>query len=810
MFRSSNTRKLTVARSLTDLTPKLFRPGSAASRRKVLHSRLLAGPSHYGWLLFLFLCPGLLGAEELPPVQVAAASDGSAVASMDLSDPTKFPFSSTGKWKGYLDFLGKPGTERSLGQPDLFLPLLQDKNDMTFFNLRGQLQFDDTDVHEYNIGLGHRHMFSEWILGGYGYYDKRHTQLGNSYNQFTGGLELMSVDWAFRMNGYLPENKTETSATPNTNATVIRPGDQIKVQIDGFVQEKALPGLDGEVGYLLPIPWDDRYELRAYAGGYHFIGEDNFESVTGPRGRVEWRAYDLPILGPGSRFMMGVEAQWDEPRGSQAFGLASLRIPFDVFADKSKRKGLKGLDRRMLQPVIRDVDVVTSERDHTEITDALNKAGNAYTKVVEIDLTDPNTDTAEKVQAEIDRIKAELPDDTILFEYHGDGDPTKLDERGDGVERHYLNLDGADGFTVPNGDTFTSAGQNLTVGYRSQWLGAGTVGYNPNGTPVGFMKSGCSNPQNNHRLVEDSLLGIQPGGQANGFALDATGCGYGSLIQGNKDPGTRYLTNMYVMNSRKTGVLVSGLGVELIIADSTFTGNTFDADTSSLRSDLEDYDGALAARTGARIVADNLTIRDNHWRGVTSLGGTGPSYIKITNSTVTNSTVLGSFHNGLTADNNGELYAENLEVKGFKNGVFVRGNKSTLTIIDSTVSGNQDYGLHIEDGIKSTLIAENLEIYGNQIAGVGAESSTNEVKPEEKNVVRISHSRIYENGAGLYVDFTGHVDISHSQIFDNTAGDGYGIRVRREGTVVADYVDDYREYRRRRGYPGWQQTHHHE
>ena len=146
---------------------------------------------------------------------------------------------------------------------------------MTFLNIRGQLQFDNTDVHEYNIGLGHRHMFTDWILGGYGYFDHRNTQLNNAYRQFTGGLELMSVDWAFRMNGYLPENKTETDASGAT-VSVIRPGDQIKVQIDGLVQEKALPGLDGEVGYLLPIPWKAYTavfdETRVYAGGYHFLG----------------------------------------------------------------------------------------------------------------------------------------------------------------------------------------------------------------------------------------------------------------------------------------------------------------------------------------------------------------------------------------------------------------------------------------------------------------------------------------------------------------------------------------------------------
>ena len=63
--------------------------------------------------------PGSIGAEGLAldvptaPVHVAVASVDSAAMTVDLSDPSKFPFSSTGKWTGYLEFLGKPGTERS-------------------------------------------------------------------------------------------------------------------------------------------------------------------------------------------------------------------------------------------------------------------------------------------------------------------------------------------------------------------------------------------------------------------------------------------------------------------------------------------------------------------------------------------------------------------------------------------------------------------------------------------------------------------------------------------------------------------------
>ena len=473
------------------------------------------------------------------PVQVAATSAESAEMTVDLSDPTKFPFSSTGKWKGYLEFLGKPGTERSLGQPDLFLPFLQDANDMTFLNIRGQLQFDNTDVHEYNIGLGHRHMFQEWILGGYGYYDHRNTQFNNAYRQFTGGLELMSVDWAFRVNGYLPENKTETVMS-GVNVSVIRPGDQINVQVDGIVQEKALPGIDGEVGYLLPIPWEAYRavfdETRVYAAGYHFFSEDQFDSVTGPRGRVEWRAYDLPVLGPGSRFMMGVEAQWDEPRGSQAFGLFSLRIPFDVFADKSTRKQLTGLDRRMLQPVIRDVDIVTSEHNvPAEILPALNWQGKVITKGRDVN---PGDDLQEVID--------EHDDEVTLLVLHGDAD--EVEEVGNGEFRHLIETGEV---TLGEDHTLTSAGKVVTLGFNSQWLGAGSIDYTPAGTPVGLKGSG---------LGFESVISMGPGSHLNAMTVDGSGSTEATVRI--EHPGNYLVTDTMIQNDGSGGGGAYGLHVD--------------------------------------------------------------------------------------------------------------------------------------------------------------------------------------------------------------------------------------------------------
>ena len=713
--------QLDVTRSLPHTHNRITGPGSAARHWMRFRSRLtlMLGPS---LLLLLPWSPVL--AQDLPmaPVHVAAPSADSVEMTVDLSDPTKFPLSSTGKWTGYLDFLGKPGTERSLGQPDLFLPLLQDKNDMTFFNLRGQLQFDNTDVSEYNIGLGHRHMFQEWIIGGYGYFDHRNTQLNNAFRQFTGGLELMSVDWAFRINGYLPENKTETM-TSGADFSVIRPGDQINVQVDGIVQEKALPGLDGEVGYLLPIPWKAYTavfdETRVYAGGYHFLGEGQFESVTGPRGRVEWRAYDLPVLGPGSRFMMGVEAQWDEPRGSQAFGLASLRIPFDVFSDKSTRKQLTGLDRRMLQPVIRDVDIVTSEADVTEILPALNQAGQAYTLVKEPDVTGL---TDSEKEAAIQAVLDEYQDDIVLV-IPKDGDNGGMITLTNSIVLHRnQTLGGAGGVG------------GFRVNYRHSLLGPGSIGYTPAGAAKGFLAG------SGFATEKISMINMAPDTEVNGLTLNANKTAENAIrIRGNEDevgiisadPGKRWVANSHLDNADKYPLLVRGPAIEVDVDNSHFT-------RGGRKAGMQVREFAIA------------DIRNSHFYNNSEQG-----LLIIEDAIVTISD--SSFYNN---------FADGIEIS----------LDSELTMVRSEVYDNRVSGILIFDG--AIVDISDSAIYDNRSDGVRATTWNGLVAgggtPERQSDITLDTVTIHGNGDGANwygIKSEGaQITVINSRVFDNEGG----------------------------------------
>jgi hypothetical protein len=266
------------------------------------------------------------------------------------------------KWGPSVDFEVKPGTERSLGEVDLFAPLAQSDDTLLFGNMRARL--DDNDSVEGNFGIGVRHMLaSGWNIGAFGYYDRRRTDFDNIFNQVTIGFEALGRDFDFRANAYLPVGDTMKGEVVSGGGLSVANlvGSTVQVTTSGgtLTGEQALHGFDAEIGWRVPL-WQEKLDkvMRLYAGMFHFDG-DGVEDVTGPRLRAELTMYEVPGLWEGARLTFGAEYQWDDVRGSQAFALARLRIPLqkDAGANNQSMQEL-----RMTERVVRDVDVVTDQR----------------------------------------------------------------------------------------------------------------------------------------------------------------------------------------------------------------------------------------------------------------------------------------------------------------------------------------------------------------------------------------------------------------------------------------------------------------
>ncbi len=280
----------------------------------------------------------------------------------DKPAPADQTFSIWPKWGPFLDVEGKVGTKRSLGELDLFVPLVQDERTMLFGNAR--FRVDDQSSYEGNFGLGVRRMLEGgWNIGTYGYYDRRRSPNANFFNQLTFGAELLGTNFDLRANSYWPIGTTQQQVGPATTgpstATVLVGGAlQVFTPATMGNIEYAMRGFDAEAGVRIPItPAESPYHLRFYAGGFYFDTPSGVTPVvSGPRLRLEFTDYAVPGLWGGTRFSVGGEWQTDEVRGSQFFAGLRLRVPLQ---GEPRRASFTMQERRMTDPIVRDVDIVS-------------------------------------------------------------------------------------------------------------------------------------------------------------------------------------------------------------------------------------------------------------------------------------------------------------------------------------------------------------------------------------------------------------------------------------------------------------------
>ncbi len=290
---------------------------------------------------------------RLSGVLAAMVLSGALHATSATAQPVpSAPASLPAKWGPHIDLEGKLGSERHIGEADVFYPLWQNGATMLFGNLKARL--DDNASREGNYGLGLRHMLENgWNLGTYGYFDRRRTEHHNYFNQITAGVEALSLDWDFRANAYIPEGRRShpvdslNTAKFEGTTVVFRGG-----------EERSLRGFDIEAGWRVPVfDGTDSKQIRIYGGGYRFYA-DSVNPVQGPRGRAEMVFDEIPELWEGSRLAVGAEMQHDAPRGATTFVSMRLRIPLQIFGSGGSPSRLTPMERRMTDPVVRDIDVV--------------------------------------------------------------------------------------------------------------------------------------------------------------------------------------------------------------------------------------------------------------------------------------------------------------------------------------------------------------------------------------------------------------------------------------------------------------------
>ena len=282
------------------------------------------------------------------------------------------------KYPATVDVFGGVTGDGPGGGLELIAPFAEGEGSLLFGLARGSL-WDETGGG--GIGLGYRtQALPGFILGGYGMVDYHHGASNEGYFQGLLGLEALTESFDFRINGYLPENDETmlaniTGAAPPPPSVTV--GEIVIVDHEiGMVSgatagiagifrqfEQPLPGIDAEIGYRLPIPGQD---FRLFVGAFHFEGGNDYENVTGPKARAEWRIHDLDLFGNNSRLTLEAGIRDDDVRGTDASAGVRIRIPFGGVPSNQRGHELAGLDQRMLDPIRREDHIVTGERQEMQ------------------------------------------------------------------------------------------------------------------------------------------------------------------------------------------------------------------------------------------------------------------------------------------------------------------------------------------------------------------------------------------------------------------------------------------------------------
>lgn len=281
------------------------------------------------------------------------------------------------KWLGWTELGGVYGSDStSRGEATVFAPIKQTGQSLFFFEGTGN--FFENDIQEGNFAVGYRQMLeSGFNLGGWLGTDVRSTSLDNTFWQLSGGLEALSHDYDFRANFYVPLTGPKAGGAGFT---------RIKLQGNNIFmiggQEVALGGVDAEVGIRIPLEnfgtQISNMELRAYGGGFYFQDDDALDEIAGGKARVELRFPDIFEALPGSQLTAGYEFSYDDVRKDRHQAGLSLRIPFGSFGNRSGETGesyvvasLNPQERRMLDGLVRDTDIVTTQSGEEGVVDAL-------------------------------------------------------------------------------------------------------------------------------------------------------------------------------------------------------------------------------------------------------------------------------------------------------------------------------------------------------------------------------------------------------------------------------------------------------
>ncbi len=564
------------------------------------------------------------------------------------------------KWSPQIELEGKFGNKRNVALPKMLIPIKQDSTSMWFADVR--MKHDNKDSQEYNIGTGYRKIINpNWIVGGYGFIDNMRSKKNNSFIQATIGAEALSKNWDIRTNIYIPKAKKKVA--PGSGRLVIN-GSEIGMR-GAF--ERALPGIDGEVGYKLPTSIAD---TRAYLGGFYFSAK-RFGQIMGPKGRLEL-AFDenhLDFLRGGKRVTIGAELQHDDVRKNNGFAVLKVTLPLN---QEEEEESLDPLEKRMTKFIERDVDVVTNAGGRLE---PIQINGNDINQVINV--------------------------------IAGDDATTKIYYAG---ENTLVLLDGSGGTIDTNTTIFMRNGQSL-IGKGSQ-------------VAIKGKRSGVTI---NHKFegTKPTINDIGTGGNvlimADNTYIKNVNFDNANLIAIASVSNNTTLEDINITNSAGDGIFFVGAS-NAILRNITMQNILANAIEFHGSSNISIFDSNFY-NTGVNGMSINNTSNLTFERvNFVTVGFNAVlSDSNSNNIAMNNITVTGASDNGFQVQGS-NITISNSTINNSNKGITITGSAQDITVSDTTINNSVDDGIIVDAGTNIDL--ENININNSGDDAISVNSAT--------------------------------------------------------------------------------------
>ncbi|MGI9422880.1 MAG: right-handed parallel beta-helix repeat-containing protein, partial [Hyphomicrobiaceae bacterium] len=546
------------------------------------------------------------------------------------------------------DSTGTSGSSR--GETTIFTPITGGDRSLVFEQLTAK--FFEDEGEEGNLALGFRRMsasgfnFGVWIGG-----DVRKTDIDNTFWQLSGGFEALSDNVDVRLNWYGPITDPQTANSDF--ADVEMTGDRI-FMVGG--REVGMQGVDGEIGFRVPSERlgidPNEFEMRIYGGGYYFDHDDADEEIAGGKGRVEVRVNDfLPGL-PGSRLTTEYEISHDDVRNTRHDFGARVRLPLTLTGDEEQRLAqMRPQERRMLDGIERDTDIVSTRSKAESVEDALT--GTAF--------------------------------DRVAYSGEGDSITATSAEAGD------------NSLLVANGEI---TGQQELHGNQTLVGGGGVIAVRgrTSGVVVDVTAPGAKARLTSPVDDDNNLSLLSSNTHVSGLTIVGSGAGMGDGIDLDSDKSNMFITHVSIHD-------VGGAGIDgddrnqLTVTDSLITG----ADGSGMLLD-DGNDLTVTRVTISDVGSDGIRLFDNNTARIEDVTirdanhglhfGSGNSVV------VTNPTIEDTREDGFHA-NEGNA---SISIIGGRiaraggDGIQLAANQTRLFIDGLEIRDPGSHGIHINDG----------------------------------------------------------------------------------------------------------------